>query len=178
MRSPCRRCVESCREFPDPPPGGPARPECGRDRGSSDHPQPTPVAPAGQPGIGLRRQTDFRLRPSSVPGVAQLRSPYNTRGPRTLVAGLSMTPAEPPAPKAERLVEYEHSLTFVPLLRQLRCSLLVSTYQAGKLVVVGTDGDQLALGFHNFDRPMGMAVRPDRLALAARDHVWLLRSAP
>jgi uncharacterized protein (TIGR03032 family) len=90
-----------------------------------------------------------------------------------------MTPAaDPPAPKAERLVQYEHSLSLVPLLRQLRCSLLISTYQAGKLVVVGTDGDNFALGFHNFDRPMGMAVRPDRLALAARDHVWLLRSAP
>jgi len=78
----------------------------------------------------------------------------------------------------DRLVRYEHSKSFVPLLRQIGCSILISTYQAGKLVVVGTDEQGLALGFHNFDRPMGLAVRQDRLAVAARDCVWTLLAAP
>jgi uncharacterized protein (TIGR03032 family) len=78
----------------------------------------------------------------------------------------------------DRLVRYEHSQSLVPLLRRIGCSILVSTYQAGKLVVVGTDNQGLALGFFNFDRPMGMAVRPGWLALAARDSVWVLRTAP
>jgi uncharacterized protein (TIGR03032 family) len=77
----------------------------------------------------------------------------------------------------KRLVRFEHSLSLVPLLRELHCSVLVTTYQAGKLVVVGTHEAGLALGFYNFDRPMGLAVRPDRLALAARDCVWVLRAA-
>ncbi len=36
-----------------------------------------------------------------------------------------------------REVRYEHSRDFLPLLAQLHASLFVSTYQAGKLVVVG-----------------------------------------
>ena len=36
-----------------------------------------------------------------------------------------------------REVRYEHSLNLAPLLEHLRVALLVSTYQAGKLVVVG-----------------------------------------
>ena len=51
---------------------------------------------------------------------------------------------------------------------RLRRSLLVSTYQAGKLGVVGTDAGRLTLAFHNFERAMGVAVRPDRLAVGAR----------
>jgi uncharacterized protein (TIGR03032 family) len=92
----------------------------------------------------------------------------------------SMTPDPPATPKSadRRLVRFEHSLSLVPLLRELRCSVLVTTYQAGKLVVIGTDEAGLSLGFYNFDRPMGLAVRPDRLALAARDCVWVLRAAP
>ncbi|HEX3147589.1 MAG TPA: TIGR03032 family protein [Gemmataceae bacterium] len=83
-----------------------------------------------------------------------------------------------PAAKKDRLVRFEHSQSFVPLLQRLGGSILISTYQAGKLVVVGTDQQGLALGFYNFDRPMGLAVGPDRLALAARDSVWILRAAP
>jgi uncharacterized protein (TIGR03032 family) len=91
-----------------------------------------------------------------------------------------MNPDLPTAatPDNARLVRFEHSLSLVPLLRELRCSILVTTYQAGKLVVVGTDASGLVLGFYNFDRPMGLAVGSDRLALAARDCVWVLRTAP
>ena len=78
----------------------------------------------------------------------------------------------------DRLIRYEYSLSLVPLLQQANCSILVTTYQAGKLVVIGTDSAGLALGFYNFDRPMGLAVRPERLALASRDCVWHLRAAP
>jgi uncharacterized protein (TIGR03032 family) len=82
-----------------------------------------------------------------------------------------------PAENDRRVVRFEHCVGLVPLLRQLGCSVLITTYQAGKLVVVGTDERGLALGFYNFDRPMGLAVGPDRVALGARDCVWLLRAA-
>jgi uncharacterized protein (TIGR03032 family) len=86
-------------------------------------------------------------------------------------------PAEEPA-SSEREVRFEHSLNLAALLSHLQASLLVSTYQAGKLVVVGSHQDSLSLSFHNFDRPMGVAVRPDGISVGDRNQLWRLRNAP
>ena len=59
-----------------------------------------------------------------------------------------------------REVRYTISRDFLPVLEHLRASLLISTYQAGKLVVVGQAGGQLVLSLHNFERAMGVAVGP------------------
>ena len=77
-----------------------------------------------------------------------------------------------------REVRYEHSRNFPALLAHLGASLVVSTYQAGKLFVLGARRGELALSFHNFEQAMGVAVRPDRIAVGTRDQVWSLRSAP
>ena len=89
-------------------------------------------------------------------------------------AAASARPAPP-----ERRVGYEHSLNLAEVLANLNASLVISTYQAGKLVVVGADRGRLALSFHNFDRPMGVALdgSGQRLAVAARNKIWLLRNA-
>src|SRR5262249_62304497 len=87
-------------------------------------------------------------------------------------------PKASPAP-AHREVRYEHSLNLAPLLAHLGASLVVSTYQAGKLVVIGVDqAGALALSFHNFERIMGVAVRPDRMAVGSLTQGWVLRAAP
>jgi uncharacterized protein (TIGR03032 family) len=77
-----------------------------------------------------------------------------------------------------REVRYECSNNFGPILAHLGVSVIVSTYQAGKLVVLGTNGGSLSLGFHNFQRAMGIALADDRLALGTTEQIWLLRSAP
>jgi uncharacterized protein (TIGR03032 family) len=81
-----------------------------------------------------------------------------------------------------RSVEHEYTLNWAPILRHLGASLLVSTYQAGKVVVVsqGLSPDELdiRLSCHNFERAMGIAVAPGRLAVGARSVVWILRDAP
>jgi uncharacterized protein (TIGR03032 family) len=64
------------------------------------------------------------------------------------------------------------------LLSQLGVSLLVSTYQAGKVVAVGVTQGELNLSYHNFERAMGLAVKPDGIAVGARAQVWFLKSAP
>src|SRR5207237_10929967 len=53
-------------------------------------------------------------------------------------------------------------------------SWLISTYQAGKLVVVWTDRGELTLAFHNFEQAMGLALSREMLALGTRYQVWLL----
>ncbi len=79
---------------------------------------------------------------------------------------------------AEPSVKLEYSLNFAPILTQLGSSLLVSTYQADKVVVVGVCQGALNLSFHTFERAMGMAVRPGQIAVGALSQIWFLRSAP
>ncbi len=84
-------------------------------------------------------------------------------------------PAE--AAAGYREVRYEISREFLPILSGLRTSLLVSTYQAGKLAVVGCQAGQLALSFLNFEQCMGVAVRPERIAVGSRHQIWFLQNA-
>ncbi|MGL5096966.1 MAG: TIGR03032 family protein [Planctomycetia bacterium] len=77
-----------------------------------------------------------------------------------------------------REVKYEHSAGMAPLLAELGCTLLVSTYQAGKLVCAAPHDGGMALTFHSFDRPMGMAVRADKIAVGTREHIWTLANRP
>lgn len=89
----------------------------------------------------------------------------------------AVAPEKTEAPPA-REVRHEYSHTFPSLLNQLGVSLLVSTYQAGKVVAVGVAQGELTLAYHNFERAMGLAVRPDRIAVGARAQVLFLNSAP
>src|SRR5262245_38873328 len=86
--------------------------------------------------------------------------------------------AVPPAPPAPVEFRYTQTVSFVALLRQLGASLLVSTYQANKLLAVRANGNGLSTLVRTFDKPMGLAVDGSRLALGTRKEVWFLRNAP
>jgi uncharacterized protein (TIGR03032 family) len=89
------------------------------------------------------------------------------------------TDADADLPKdTSRSVDFEYSDNFPRILAHFGATLLITTYQAGKLVVVGTAGGKLDLRLYNFERAMGLAVAPDRLAVGAMNQVWLLRNAP
>jgi uncharacterized protein (TIGR03032 family) len=79
---------------------------------------------------------------------------------------------EPHDPGTE--VRYHYSDQFPRVLEDAACSLLVSTYQAGQLVAVGVADGQLTFSFRRFDRAMGIAVGPQRLAVGGKEQVWLL----
>src|SRR5262249_2330049 len=71
-----------------------------------------------------------------------------------------------------------HTTNFPTLLRQLGASLLVTTYQAGKLVLVRDEGDHLNTHFRTFQAPMGMALAGDRLAIGTTIQVWEFVDVP
>ena len=73
-----------------------------------------------------------------------------------------------------------HSPNFPALLRQLGASLLVTTYQAGKLVMVRDEGDHLNTHYRAFPSPMGLALADggSRLALDTTLQVWEFRDVP
>jgi uncharacterized protein (TIGR03032 family) len=82
------------------------------------------------------------------------------------------------APPSAVEFHYRQTDNFGSLLRQLDVSLLVTTYQANKLLVVHAAPGGLSTLVRTFERPMGLAVDGRRLALGTRDQVWLLRNAP
>ena len=71
-----------------------------------------------------------------------------------------------------------HTPDFPALLRQLGASLLVTTYQAGKLVLVRDEGDHLNAHFRVFQAPMGLALDGDRLAIGSGIQVWEYVNVP
>lgn len=74
-------------------------------------------------------------------------------------------------------LRYTHSENLADLLSQLRITLLISTYQAGKVVVVGVHDGQLTFSLHGFQQPMGIAVSPGRLAVGTKHQVVFLSRA-
>jgi len=85
------------------------------------------------------------------------------------------TPAAAPAPPPLRSV---HTTNFPQMLQRLGASLLVTTYQAGKLVVVRADGEHLNTHFRAFARPMGLAVEQGRLAVGTAVEIWEYHNVP
>jgi uncharacterized protein (TIGR03032 family) len=83
-----------------------------------------------------------------------------------------------PSPPLPLEFHYTQTESFVALLHELGVSLLVSTYQANKLLAVRASGQGLSTLVRTFDRPMGLAVDPRRLAIGTRKEVWFLRNAP
>lgn len=74
--------------------------------------------------------------------------------------------------------EYVYSPEAASLLEAVPCSLFITTYQAGKLIVARAAGGRLSTLLRTFDQAMGLAVEPRRTAVGTRDRIWLLRNAP
>lgn len=71
-----------------------------------------------------------------------------------------------------------HTPNLPELLTQLGCSLVISTYQAGKVILLSATPDGLVQLPRNFDKPMGLAVNGNRLAVATRHEVVVLANDP
>ena len=83
-----------------------------------------------------------------------------------------------PAPPAPMEFRYTQTDNFATILQQLRASLMVSTYQANKLLAVRAAGGGLSTLVRSFDKPMGLAVNDRQMALGTRNQIWFLRNAP
>ena len=75
------------------------------------------------------------------------------------------------APPEHEPLHSVHTTTFPFLLRELGCSVLVTTYQAGRLIVLREDGGVLNTHFRIFRKPMGLAASPRRFALGTTREV-------
>ncbi len=64
------------------------------------------------------------------------------------------------------------------ILAFLKCSLAISTYQAGKVILLSAEGENLVQLARNFRKPMGLTVSGPRLAVATQYEVVVLEDAP
>lgn len=72
-----------------------------------------------------------------------------------------------------------HSPNIPELLNKLNCTLTITTYQAGKVILISAkDDNQLVQLPRNFNSPMGMALNGDKLAIATKEEVTVLINAP
>jgi uncharacterized protein (TIGR03032 family) len=71
-----------------------------------------------------------------------------------------------------------HTTSFTEILERFRCALLVTTYQAGKLVLLRADQGVVNTHFRSFPKPMGLALQGGRLAVGTAREIWEYRNVP
>lgn len=65
----------------------------------------------------------------------------------------------------------DYSKNLPEILKTLNISLAVTSYQASRLILIRSDGNQLDINFKNFHRPMGLAATDSGLTLGVFNHV-------
>ncbi len=85
-----------------------------------------------------------------------------------------------PAVTAPEPLRAGHTPNLPALLRERGVSLLVTTYQAGKLVVVREQDGAVNTHFRTFQAPMGLALTDGgaKLAIGTTIQVWEFRDVP
>jgi uncharacterized protein (TIGR03032 family) len=71
-----------------------------------------------------------------------------------------------------------HTSNLPQLFEQGNISLLVTTYQAGKLVILRNDKGVLNTHFRNLHKPMGLAVAGGKLAIGCSIDIWEFHNVP
>jgi uncharacterized protein (TIGR03032 family) len=71
-----------------------------------------------------------------------------------------------------------HTSNLPAMFHQLGISLVVSTYQAGKVIIVRNDAGKLNTHFRTFSKPMGIAADEARLTIGGANTVWEYRNMP
>ncbi len=78
----------------------------------------------------------------------------------------------------ENPLRYAHTAELPGLLEHLDVSLWVTTYQAGKMIVLRSRADRLSMLPRTFNEAMGLAISRERIAVGTRAHVWFLENEP
>lgn len=76
--------------------------------------------------------------------------------------------------RPEDRYRYVHTTNVPELLASIGASILVTTYQAGKLLAFSSVNGRLKLLMRSFPHPMGMAVDRHRMALLCQNQIWFL----
>jgi uncharacterized protein (TIGR03032 family) len=96
---------------------------------------------------------------------------------------MSDTPTPPAEPSQPNPLRSVYTSNFPAILNQLGISLVVTTYQAGKVILVrreapsaGKEGEGLNTHFVNYKKPMGLAADNNHMAIGSGNSIWMLRN--
>lgn len=130
-----------------------------------------------RPVLPLLEESAARARDlfAQPPAVRPARRRSRAEAPRPLETATPSAVAPPVAAEEFRSV---FTASFPALLTELRSSLLVSTYQSGRLIAVRAENGELNTHFRSFASPMGIAVGRKSLALGTLRHVWSYHNQP
>ena len=124
-------------------------------------------------GDGLDTDPDERLV-DLLPRTEELAE----RGRELLAKPFSPTPTADSSARADSPLRSVFTQSFAQMLEQLGSSLLVSTYQTGKLIAARHDRGVVNTHFRDFQRPMGLAIAPGRIAIGTRAEILDYRNFP
>jgi uncharacterized protein (TIGR03032 family) len=85
---------------------------------------------------------------------------------------------KPPGDHVAEPLRSVHTSNLPEILEHLGCSLMVSTYQAGRLVMLRSQDGVLNTHFRSFEKPMGLALSDNRLAVGAANSIWEFHNLP
>ncbi|WP_218079320.1 TIGR03032 family protein [Anthocerotibacter panamensis] len=81
-------------------------------------------------------------------------------------------------PENEKDLGFDYSLSFPAILRDLGISLAVTTYQAGGMCIITSDGEDAKIASRNYRKAMGCYVHPKGMLLAIQHQVLAFARAP
>lgn len=81
-------------------------------------------------------------------------------------------------PNSNEVIRCSISDTFAEWMSRCNGSIAVTTYQAGKVAMIGFDGRQVTLLLRHFEKPLGLTASGSVLALATRHELMFLANAP
>ena len=87
-------------------------------------------------------------------------------------------PPDPPADKTLEPLRSVHTSNLPEIFEHFGISVIVTTYQAGRLVMLRSEGGVLNTHFRSFDKPMGLAIADNRLAVGGATSVWEFHNLP
>lgn len=65
--------------------------------------------------------------------------------------------------KGTQTIEFTYSVNIIELLKQMKVTILMSTYQSGKIMLMGQCNNQFDIRYKEFSRPMGMYAKSGKL---------------
>jgi uncharacterized protein (TIGR03032 family) len=69
-------------------------------------------------------------------------------------------------------IDFSYSNSLVPILQQMRATIVMSTYQAGKIMLIGEHEGNLDLRYKEFPRPMGMVWEKGKFYAGFGHGIW------
>lgn len=128
-----------------------------------------------------RREGTHECAKVSAPGQNtnhRLSAPTPTPSRDPNMTTTNQPPTKQQQDPAESPLRSVHTTNLPQMFQQAGISLLISTYQAGRLILARSDEGEFNTHFRNFPTPMGLACDGHRMAIGTKIAVWEFRNQP